>query len=466
MTRPFVTRALAAIVMAVAGGALPASTASAGPHPCTWDVPPRWCDEEIPPQPEPGPIDRSVVFYDFGDLTAAPAVYSRVDELLDRVAPANRARLAGRTVTVHVIPRDWNLTDLPLWTYLTGRRLEDLPNDSYEETRTWDETRGAGGATGYCDGPLHVAIGEEQVVMFPGSPHPSPERARLGSLLAHELGHVIECAGLTPIQRQTLATLHAAAAADFAAGDTGDIVYSEGEFNGRSGDPGYTVLDQGEFFAEATAAWFEWGDTRFRRQWLTDHDPALYALLDEVFAVPPPVPNCDGERATTVITTAGTSFTGMPGRDVIVGSSGPDVIDGATGDDELCGNGGNDTIRGGHGNDAIFGGDGDDVLDGGHGDDLLWGEAGDDLLDGGPGDDSLAGLDGDDLLVDTVGTDELLGGAGRDHLNARDAQGPTPDWLEGGPGLDHCAYDDNEEVISSCLQPVGGEPIDPPIGNA
>ena len=347
MTRPFLLRAMAAIAMAMAGGGLAASPASADPHPCEREVPPRWCDDEVPPPARPGPIDREVVFYDWNDLTAAPAIHSRVDELLDRVAPANRARLAGREIRVHVIPRDWNLTDLPLWSHLQGRALEDLPNDSYEETRSWDETRGAGGADGNCDGPLHVAIGEEQVVILPGGDHPSPGPALLGHVLAHEIGHVIECTGLTPIQRQTLTTLHAAAAIDFANGDTSDIIYSEGGFNGGSGDPGYTVLDQGEFFAEATAAWFEWGDTRFRRQWLMDHDPNLHALLHSVFAVPPPVPNCDGERATTVIRTVGASFTGMAGRDVVVGSSGADVIDGATGDDELCGGGGNDTLRGG-----------------------------------------------------------------------------------------------------------------------
>jgi len=470
-----VGHAVAALTMALVGSVALGSAAGAAPD-CDGDDPPPVCDPPPEPSPTPGPIARDVRFYE-SDRTVQPAVRSRLDEILDHVAGANRARLAGRVITVHVIPRTSDLTDLPVWAGKRGQKVPDTnPDDDYRETRTYDDLRGI--ASG-CGGSLDVAVGEEQMLALPnvgsGVGHNSPGSAELGHVLVHEVGHVLQC-GLTPIQRSALTTAHAAAFARRPAGVVG-------------GKPDYTVADQGEYIAEGTAAWFQFSSTTsttYRRQWLSANDPGLYALLDQVFSVAPAVPLCFDERATTVITSANgrADLRNSSGRDVVVGSNDPNVIDSGPGDDTICGRGGDDTITGGSGADKVHGDAGRDRLTGGTGDDRLVGGLGDDTyeagsgddvlfehrsyadgdddLDGGPGDDKLDGGLGADLLVDTAGEDVLDAGDGADHLFARDQQGTLPDQVDGGAGsADRCYFDAND-TVSSCITPPGPEPVPAP----
>lgn len=373
-----------------------------------------------------GPIPRSVWLYE-PDPAALPSVHSRLDEVLDLVNPVNRQLMADSEVRIHVIPQDWNLTDLPPWSNLKGRRLPDPnPYDGYNESRSYDQLRGLGPA--YCiSGPLDIAIAEEHIVSLPRGTYSSPAADDVGKILVHEVAHGVDCS-LSPPQYSALDEAFAAATARFPADMVGDT-------------PSYSASTRREYFAEGVVAWFEaaQGPT-YRRAWLSDHDPALYSLLADVFTVPPAMPQCDGKRATTLMRTGAGPATGTPGADVIVGTPEDDIINGAGGDDVVCGGGGNDTLRGGYGRDRIFGGPGDDSLN------------------GGAGDDTLNGDDGMDTLVDATGANRLVGGAGDDRLDARDGdESGGPDVLDGSDGIDRCESDADDQV-TSCNEPQPPQP--------
>jgi Ca2+-binding RTX toxin-like protein len=86
------------------------------------------------------------------------------------------------------------------------------------------------------------------------------------------------------------------------------------------------------------------------------------------------------------------------------------------------GDGGNDSITGGLGNDSLSGGDGNDTLIGNGGEDLINGDAGGDVLDGGAGNDALfGGADADDLIPGTY-------------------FGLSPEYVDGGSGLDQVIF--------------------------
>jgi Ca2+-binding RTX toxin-like protein len=353
------------------------------------------------------PVPRSFETYGAADPVAVPVIQSLVNEVLDNVATGPRQQLMDAEVRIHVISRDRNITDLPPWESLRRRPVPDSdPGDSYGEARSYDDVRAVGPAT--CGaGPLDVAVGEEQVATFTDGTHRSPAPERLGRDLVHEMGHAVEC-GFTDAQRAKLDAAYAAARRR----PLDDVV---GDY------PAYTVSNRREYFAEGTAAWFGTRDTgRYRRAWLAEHDPGLHELLADVYAVPPAVPTCDGQRATLVVTTAAAPFTGTPGPDVIVGSDGRDVVNGGGGADVICGRGD------------------DDVLYGGYGPDRLLGDTGDDFLAG--------GADGD-RIVDTDGEDRLVGGAGDDELDAHDTGDvPLPDSLDGTEASDRCTRDPNDKA--------------------
>jgi hypothetical protein len=215
------------------------------------------------------PIQRDVRVYE-SDAAAHAAVHSQLGEVLDAIASANRRRLAGRAITVHVIPQTANLTDLPAFASRGGRLLPDKnPHDDYVEARTWDELRGFARECG-TTAALEVFVGEEQVVTLPdvargaaGYTTDDP-----GYVLVHEIAHVIEC-GLTPAQQTALSRMH------LEASERLDIV-------GRH--PSYTASTRSEYFAEGTVAWFNAGGHHsYQRAWLANHDPELYDLLSEIY---------------------------------------------------------------------------------------------------------------------------------------------------------------------------------------
>ena len=374
-----------------------------------------------------GPIPRSVWLYE-PDPAALPSVHARLDEVLDLVNPVNRQLMADSEVRIHVIPQDWNLTDLPPWSNLKGSRLPDPnPYDGYNESRSYDQLRGLGPA--YCvSGPLDIAIAEEHIVSLPRGTYSSPAANDVGKILVHEVAHGVDCS-LSPPQYAALDKAFAAATARPSTEMVGDA-------------PSYSASTRREYFAEGVVAWFEAAQgPSYRRAWLRDHDPALYSLLTDVFTVPPAVPPCDGKRATTLMRTGAGPATGTPGADVIVGTPEDDIINGGGGDDVVCGEGGNDTIRGGYGKDRIFGGPGDDSLNGGAGDDALNGDA------------------GKDTLVDAIGANRLVGGPADDSLDARDGdESGGPDVVDGSDGIDVCESDADDQV-TSCNEP---QPAPPP----
>jgi Ca2+-binding RTX toxin-like protein len=101
--------------------------------------------------------------------------------------------------------------------------------------------------------------------------------------------------------------------------------------------------------------------------------------VSAIFKAPPPVPTCDGRKATIVAKPGRDTF-GTEHSDVIVGTSGRDEIVGREGNDRICGRGGNDEIDGNRGADRLFGQGGSDKIDGG---------PGDDFCSGGPGRDRI-----------------------------------------------------------------------------
>ena len=399
-------RAAAAVVVGLAATLVPLTTvrAESGCEPGSTD-PTCVQNEEMPTVPS---LPRSVWLHEL-DPAALPAVQSRLDEVLDHVVDATRAVMMDFDVQVHVVPEDKRLTDLPPWTHLRGVLVPDGRGDPYPEVRTYDQVRGLGPAT-CADGPLQIAIAEEQMVVSEAGSYPSPTTGDLGRNLVHELGHVVEC-GLDGSQRAQLDRAYSAARGRFPADVVGAL-------------PAYSTSNKREYFAEGAAAWFEAGShASYRRAWLLEHDPQLHSLLASVFAVPPAVPECDGERATRVLTIGDQAFTGTPGPDVVVGSDGPDLIHGGAGADIVCSGGGDDILFGGSDGDRLFGGLGNDLLNGGV---------------------------GDDALVDVEGVDRLVAGGGQDFLDARDEGVAGPDILDGSDATAQCEYDEDDDV-RACL---------------
>jgi Ca2+-binding RTX toxin-like protein len=103
------------------------------------------------------------------------------------------------------------------------------------------------------------------------------------------------------------------------------------------------------------------------------------------------------------------------------------------------------TVDGGPGADRLDGDDGAETLIGGPGNDRLDGRKGDDVLDGGDGEDELTGY---------AGSDRLLGGNGNDLLHPDYYEEPSPDYVDGGPGVDTLESDYSSRFRDSKV-PVG-----------
>lgn len=154
---------------------------------------------------------------------------------------------------------------------------------------------------------------------------------------------------------------------------------------------------------------------------------------------------CDTPPAEAIVGTAG--------DDNLIGSTGDDWIIGLGGNDTLSGGGGNDTLCGGYGDDVLIGADGDDRLYGNDGNDTLWGQAGNDTLHGHAGVDKLRGGDDNDQLSGGSGDDDLNGGRDDDTANGEDGNdlvrgGTGDDSLNGGNGDDKVSGNGGSDVVN------------------
>lgn len=175
---------------------------------------------------------------------------------------------------------------------------------------------------------------------------------------------------------------------------------------------------------------------------------------------------------------------GRRGNDCLVGDEGLDTAIGNTGSDVIFGNTETDLLSGRDGNDRIFGGPGNEATDqggglaGGKGKDQLFGESGNDELSGGPKGDTLVGGNDNDLLnggegddtlddslrfADNPGQNRFIGGPEDDEIDA--VNGRLDKKIDGGPGFDECAVDDNDTKIRNCeivreceAKPTPGKP--------
>jgi Ca2+-binding RTX toxin-like protein len=167
-----------------------------------------------------------------------------------------------------------------------------------------------------------------------------------------------------------------------------------------------------------------------------------------------PDPNC--QEATNI--SLGTTMSGGPGTDVMLGAHGRDVIRGERGKDTAAGYLGRDLLRGGGGDDALDGGGGNDRAYGKAGTDRVSGGGGRDLLRGGKGYDTVTGGAGNDRLYGSAGEDRLSGGPGNDRIFARGSQ---RDRVICGKGRDRAKVDRLDKV-SGCERVLRLKPLKRP----
>jgi Ca2+-binding RTX toxin-like protein len=109
----------------------------------------------------------------------------------------------------------------------------------------------------------------------------------------------------------------------------------------------------------------------------------------------------------------------------------------------VYGGDGNDRIRIGAAGGIVYGEAGSDVLVGSIGDDTMYGGDGDDELVGGLGNDQLFGQAGDDYLQGDLGNDALYGGEDSDLLDPGKNGTLSPEFVDGGSGLDQIRFSMN-----------------------
>ncbi|MBI4062019.1 MAG: hypothetical protein HY403_11395 [Elusimicrobia bacterium] len=195
-----------------------------------------------------------------------------LEGMLGRAAPDVLQRLAGNLATVDIIPKDGKLTDLPAFRYLKGRYTMDA--------RAWDQLRGMGWTTHDVKGSC--AFGEENMVGGGGRQFPRYH------LLLHEFGHTVHRGGLAyassedkVLDRLGVRGIKAPTVEDVKA------VYVESMKRGSKTALGaYADSNEGEMFAQGTAAFFDRGLFGEDAEFLRKKNERLYELLRAIYGAP------------------------------------------------------------------------------------------------------------------------------------------------------------------------------------
>lgn len=227
------------------------------------------------PQPEaPDPLAGLVTIVGH-DASAGAVAKARTQavEIYGGLAPANRARLAAKPVTIDIIPHDKQLTDLPEYAHLKGTKTFD--------GRLWDSVRGIQTT---LSGVTHVAVAEEDLVTVKGT----GAQYGPGFLEAHEGGHGLQESGLTTDQVATLTKLF-----DDRVKATGPITKETpaGDATAKWLSPAwYSASNKQEYFANSVAAYHghpysnaKEDATMYQRTWLATNDVPMLTLLDEIY---------------------------------------------------------------------------------------------------------------------------------------------------------------------------------------
>lgn len=244
---------------AAAGGLLPATKAGAAGA------------RAVPPQPAAPPAARRAA--DIKTLQervsavgASPAAGAKARELLgimlEGADPVVARNLVAKGVRVFVIPRDKKLTDLPEFSDMKGRRTFD--------GRLWDGVRGTGSHQ-LAGGGWAVAVAEENLAAPIAKGYP-----RL-YLFVHEFAHTVQLHGLPSVAPP---------------GGGPSLLESFELYKAAMAKPGKSTLgpyadaNAREYFAEATAAYFDLefaGKEADDRRDLAKNRPEMAAFLRRVY---------------------------------------------------------------------------------------------------------------------------------------------------------------------------------------
>ena len=183
---------------------------------------------------------------------AAPEeAVSTLRDLIARVfvRPDVQACATHENIVVVLVPETRKLTALPEFASLKDKRTGD--------GRAWDDTRGVGGVANNGE----VAVGVPAENLIGGATDRYGARY---SVAIHEMAHAIFSHCLSP---STRARVHAL----FAQRDSFVTAYA--------------ALNVNEYFAEATAAFFDKAGQGSRDR-LQRTDPAMFALMTEIYEQP------------------------------------------------------------------------------------------------------------------------------------------------------------------------------------
>lgn len=226
-------------------------------------------------------------------VSARAAAVRHIQLLLGKLKEANKRRLQGWKIELHIIPASLMLTDLPAYAEYAGDPT-DRGNDG---NRTYDSLRGAGGIKIEKNKIIRMAVGEEQLLSGVTSPFvKSGSEQPLGYILAHEMGHTIlgtlefnnSTNRFVPKYLHTLSTSQANKVIQ---------IYRKRQSKPLTEWLGvskaqkiYLKGNPEEYFGDSVAAYFRYpidfsqtGSTLYRPDWLRTNDREMYDLLRQIF---------------------------------------------------------------------------------------------------------------------------------------------------------------------------------------